>query len=61
MTCRTWNQLFEQYEKATYDRVARSRDNFGATRSSELESLNNEIARTLRELREHEQVHRCHS
>jgi len=61
MNCRTWNELFEEYEKATFERVARSRENFGSTRMTELEKLNKEIARTLHELREHESTHRCHA
>ena len=61
MQCRTWTELFEEYEKATFARVARSRENFGLPRVTELETLNKEIARTLHELREHETVHHCHS
>lgn len=61
MHCRTWNELFEEYEKATFERVARSRENFGSTRLTELEHLSQEIARTLRELHEHESVHQCHA
>jgi hypothetical protein len=61
MNCRTWDQLFEEYEKATFERVARVRGTLGAKRVEELERVNQEIARTLRDLREHEMAHRCHS
>jgi len=61
MNCRTWDELFEEYEKATLKRVAQPKARYGARDVCELEKLNAEIAQTLRELREHERVHRCHS
>lgn len=61
MRCQRWNELFEEYERATFERVTRSRENFGPSRATELETLNKEIARTLHELRDHETAHHCNS
>lgn len=59
MYCRTWDELYEEFEEATLKRVRQPKNVFGHRDSSELEQLNTEIARALRELRQHEQLHRC--
>lgn len=61
MNCRTWEELFEEYEKATLKRVAHTKDHFALKGKPELDQLNLEIARALRELHKHETTHRCHS
>jgi hypothetical protein len=61
MDCRTWNELYEEYEKATLKRMERRTNRFALMKASDLEKLNVEVAQTLRELRKHEEVHRCHA
>ena len=60
MYCRTWDELYEEYERATRKRVAQAKSRPGFCDVSEIEKLNAEIAETLHELRAHEQTHRCH-
>ena len=59
MYCRTWDELYEDFEEATLNRVKQPKNCFGLRNPDELEQLNTEIARTLHELRHHEQLHRC--
>jgi len=59
MYCRTWDELYEEFEEATLKRVRQPKSVLGRRDSTELEQLNVEIARALRELRHHEQLHRC--
>jgi hypothetical protein len=59
MLCPVWNNLYEQYEKATLKRIASIRNNFLVSRSRDLELLNVEVSRALRELHEHERQHQC--
>ena len=61
MLCNTWNDLYEQYERASLKRVERSKRHSFATGQRELESLSTAIAVALRALREHEKQHHCHS
>jgi hypothetical protein len=61
MNCRTWDRLYEEYEKATLQRLARSKDQFGLRKPADrLEKLNANIVQALRELHQHELTHRCH-
>lgn len=60
MYCATWNELYEEYEKATLKRVAQRKNRFLITDPCRLEQLNFEVAETLRQLHKHEQIHRCH-
>ena len=61
MNCRTWNELYEEFEKATLKRVAQRKVHFAISDRPQLEKLNAEVAEALRELHKHEEVHRCHS
>ncbi len=58
--CRTRDRLFEEYEKAILKRIARRNGTFELMKASKLKHLNTKIEQTLRELRQHEQIHRCH-
>ena len=59
MNCRTWERLFEHYERVTLERVARAKNRFLFNQPAELDELNVQIAHALRSLREHEQQHGC--
>jgi hypothetical protein len=59
MSCRTWNDLFEQYERAALQRVASTKKRFILQAPADLEDINVEIAKALRQLREHEKLHGC--
>jgi len=59
MYCRTWDELYEEFEEATLQRVRQPKNFLGSRDQNELERLNVEITRALHELRQHEQVHRC--
>ena len=59
MRCRTWEELYEEFEKATFTRVAQPKNSMGRRDFSELEKVNARIAETLRELRKHEKTHHC--
>jgi len=59
MFCRTWDELYEEFEKATLKRVAQPKNPFGFRDPTKVEQLNAEIVETLRELRAHEKTHRC--
>lgn len=59
MYCRTWDELYEDFEQATLQRVRQTRNCLGYRDPNEQERLNAEIARALHELRHHEQLHRC--
>jgi len=58
--CRTRNRLYEEYERATLKRIARRNGSFALMKASKLERLDAKIEQALRELRKHEQIHRCH-
>jgi len=58
MNCRTWNNLFEQYEKVALERLERKRDFY--LPHSELDAMNTAIAQALRDLHDHEVQHGCH-
>jgi len=60
MNCRTWDTLFEQYEKAAFDRMQQAKNRFLQRSFAELEAMNAEITKALRDLREHELQHGCH-
>jgi hypothetical protein len=59
MLCRTWNDLYENYEKVALKRVEKKDGRFSLSRSRELDELNARIAKALKDLRNHEQSHRC--
>ncbi len=59
MYCHTWDELYERYEKATFRRVAERKGRHLFATPSDLEELNHEVVQALRELRKHEQTHRC--
>lgn len=59
MYCRTWDELYEDFEQATLQRANQPKNVFGHRNPEELERLNTEITRALHELRQHEQIHRC--
>lgn len=61
MYCHTWNELYEEYEKAALKRVAQRKNHFAIMDVSQLEKLNIEVSETLRQLHKHEKTHRCHS
>jgi adenylosuccinate lyase len=59
MLCRTWNDLYEQYEEAALKRLAKKDGRFALSQSAELDELNTKIAEALHALRKHEQLHHC--
>ena len=60
MLCHTWNNLFEQYERAALKRIERKKGHSFPIRAQELDRLNTDIATALRALKDHEKKHQCH-
>jgi hypothetical protein len=61
MLCNTWNKLYESYERKALVRLQSSRIKGLHVTDNELDSLNDAIAKALRELKAHERQHRCHT
>jgi hypothetical protein len=61
MLCTTWNKLYESYEEMALVRLQSSRIHGLHVTDTDLDSLNDAIAKALRELKNHERHHHCHS
>ncbi len=59
-TCRVWNRLFEEHEKLALKRMAHRNGRFKLMDPSKLERIHQRMERLQRQLRDHEQAHRCH-